>query len=254
MKNLYAALLHAQRDMPALLKDKTNPAFRASYASLAAVQEAAFPTLNKHGLLVMQSARSEYIEGAGWMVHVGVSLVHAESGESIMQELSLAPAKSDPQGMGSAITYGRRFVLMTILGMAPDDDDGQAASNGAQPAKAQPGARPQPAQAKPAAQAAKPAQEPDNGEAPSDALAKAFHAVGSDLYGGGWDAKRGELARSITKGRTGSSKELTRAEMSTLLDGMKSKQAEAAAAQPALDAALAQPAGKPSAAAANYRN
>jgi hypothetical protein len=128
MKNLYAALLKAQVAMPALIKDATNPAFRSSYATLAQVQEAAFPALHANGLLVMQSARTDFRENGALVVCVSVALVHAESGELTNFELALPPSKTDPQGIGSALTYGRRYALMTLLGLAPDDDDGNAAS------------------------------------------------------------------------------------------------------------------------------
>jgi hypothetical protein len=55
-------------------------------------------------------------------------LHHVESGEETFQELGMLPARQDPQGIGSAITYGRRYLLMTMLGLVADDDDGNAAS------------------------------------------------------------------------------------------------------------------------------
>ena len=68
-------------------------------------------------------------------------------------------------------------------------------------------------------------------------LVKRFHALGTELYGAGWDDKRGALVRGVTKKRTGSSKELTADELRKLVEGMEAKQAEAAAAQPTLEAA-----------------
>lgn len=127
MKNLLGALLNAQQEFPVLVKDATNPAYRSRYATLSAVQEAAFPALHKHGLVVLQSARTEVTE-VGLLVYVGATLFHVESGESLVQELGLSPTRTDPQGIGSAITYGRRYVLMTLLGLAADDDDGNGAS------------------------------------------------------------------------------------------------------------------------------
>lgn len=129
MKNLLGALLKAQQEFPALVKDATNPAFRSRYATLAAVQDAAFPVLHKHGLVILQSVRTEVTE-IGLLVFVGATLYHVESGESVLQELGLSPSKTDPQGIGSAITYGRRYLLMTMLGLAADDDDGNGASMG----------------------------------------------------------------------------------------------------------------------------
>ncbi len=67
-----------------------------------------------------------------------------------------------------------------------------------------------------------------------ETLVKRFHALGTELYGAAWDDKRGALVRSITKKRTGSSKELTADEMRRLVEGMESKLADAAEAQPEL--------------------
>jgi hypothetical protein len=127
MKNLLGALLKAQQEFPALVKDAANPAFRSRYATLGAVQEAAFPILAKHGLVVLQSVRTDLTD-RGLVVYVGATLFHVESGEQVQQEVGMIPAKQDPQGVGSAITYGRRYLLMTMLGLVPDDDDGNAAS------------------------------------------------------------------------------------------------------------------------------
>ena len=57
-------------------------------------------------------------------------LVHAESGESFETTTSIPLVKADPQGYGSALTYARRYAIMGLLGLAPEDDDGQAASRG----------------------------------------------------------------------------------------------------------------------------
>lgn len=127
MKNLLGALLKAQSEFPTLVKDASNPAYRSRYATLAAVQEAAFPILQKNGLIVLQSVRTDVADGR-LIVYVGGTLFHVESGESTTQELGMVPARQDPQGVGSAITYGRRYLLMTMLGLVPDDDDGQAAA------------------------------------------------------------------------------------------------------------------------------
>ncbi len=127
MKNLLGALLKAQQDFPVLITDATNPAYRSRYATLSAVQEVAFPVLHKHGLVVLQSVRTEVTE-KGIIVFVGAMLHHVESGEETFQELGMLPARQDAQGVGSAITYGRRYLLMTMLGLVADDDDGNAAS------------------------------------------------------------------------------------------------------------------------------
>jgi hypothetical protein len=72
-------------------------------------------------------------------------------------------------------------------------------------------------------------------------LVKRFHALGTELYGTGWDDKRGALVRGVTKKRTGSSKELTDDELRKLVEGMEAKLQEAAAAQPTLEEAATEP-------------
>ncbi len=134
MKDLLGALLKSQQEFPALVTDATNPAYRSRYATLSAVQEVAFPVLFKHGLVVLQSVRTELTD-KGLIVYVGATLHHVESGEETFQELGMLPARQDPQGIGSAITYGRRYLLMTMLGLVADDDDGNAASRAPFPAQ-----------------------------------------------------------------------------------------------------------------------
>lgn len=210
MKNLMAAFLKAQQDFPALVYDAINPAFKARYASLGAVQDAAFPTLRKHGLVVYQHCRTEMTD-KGPIVYVGATLCHVESGEQLTQELGLVPSKQDPQGIGSAITYGRRFVLMTALGLvADDDDDGNAASTQPAPRSAPP--------AKPPAQPAQPTQ----AQPPADALGalKAqVHTAGARLYGGipAWEKKQPASAQWASNKRTDKIGALNEPELRQLL-------------------------------------
>jgi hypothetical protein len=84
--------------------------------------EAIVPALNKAGIAVLQSPAFD-----GEMVTVTTILIH-ESGASVTSDLKLRPSKLDPQGIGSATTYGRRYSLLALAGVAPEDDDGNAAS------------------------------------------------------------------------------------------------------------------------------
>lgn len=128
MKNLTAALIKAQTDMQPLHKDAKGN--YGKYATLAAAQDAALPALAKHGIAVMQSVSTEY--GERVLVKVGCTLFHTESGEFVVNEIALQPEKPTPQAIGSAITYGRRYLLCAMAGLAPEDDDGESASHGAQ--------------------------------------------------------------------------------------------------------------------------
>jgi hypothetical protein len=122
-KGLYAALAAAQADMGPALKDSTNPAFKSKYADLASVMAACMPALSAHGIAVLQPA---FDDESGR--YVKTIFVHGESGESVECRVPLIVAKNDMQGYGSAVTYGRRYGLMGMAGIAPEDDDGNAAA------------------------------------------------------------------------------------------------------------------------------
>lgn len=117
-----AAMVKAQSEMTAVIKGNVNPAFKSKYADLASVIDAVLPALNKHGIAVMQSPMFD-----GEVVRVDTFLLHSAGGGT-SNSLSLRPSKPDPQGVGSAITYARRYALLSMCGVAPEDDDANAAS------------------------------------------------------------------------------------------------------------------------------
>lgn len=120
---LSEALNLAQAEMRGVQKDSKNPHFKNSYASLEAVIDTAKPVLNKHGLAFTQ-APGALVENA---VEITTMLMH-KSGQWIRSTLHMPVVKRDPQGVGSAITYGLRYSLMAVLGVPPtDDDDGERA-------------------------------------------------------------------------------------------------------------------------------
>ena len=121
--NIAAALVKAQRAFGPALKDKTNPAFRSKYADLGACIEAVIDALNGAGIALIQKQHPH--EGG---VCVETIFLH-ESGETFSAGMLSVPAtKQDAQGYGSALTYCRRYSLMAACGIAPEDDDGNAAS------------------------------------------------------------------------------------------------------------------------------
>lgn len=123
MEEIATALVKAQREFGPALKTHTNPAFRSKYADLSACIEAVIDALNNHGIYLAQPT-SESEKG----VTVETVFLH-ESGELFSSGKLFVPAsKNDPQGYGSALTYARRYSLMTACGIAPEDDDGIAAS------------------------------------------------------------------------------------------------------------------------------
>lgn len=124
VKEIFSALVKAQAEFPTVKKDATNPHFKSRYAELSSFVEAAKPILRKYGLGVTQLLDSENSN----TVTIYTMLIH-ESGEWIQSKYVTEPTKKDPQGYGSAITYGRRYSYASILGMVSDeDDDGNDAS------------------------------------------------------------------------------------------------------------------------------
>jgi hypothetical protein len=117
-----AVLPKAQAEIKGALKDATNPHFKSRYADLTSVIDACKTALNKHGITFLQPVRAGE-EG----VIVETVLLHT-SGEWISDELELPVSKNDAQGVGSAITYGRRYGLQSMVGIPAEDDDGNAAS------------------------------------------------------------------------------------------------------------------------------
>ena len=119
---LAAALAKAQSEMEGAKKESVNPFFKSNYADLHAVITSAFPHLSKHGLSVSQG--NEVIKGA---VCVTTTLMHA-SGQWMRSKIKLPLAKVDAQGVGAAVTYGRRYGLSAMVGIAQYDDDAQSIS------------------------------------------------------------------------------------------------------------------------------
>lgn len=124
LNDLAKALASAQGAMEAAKKDKNNPAFgkASKYADLASIWDAVREPLSKHGLSVVQLP---FTDEQG-RVNIATLLMHS-SGQWIEASYALSPTKNDPQGFGSAITYMKRYAL-TGMGVAPEDDDGNAAT------------------------------------------------------------------------------------------------------------------------------
>jgi hypothetical protein len=118
-----AAFVKAQRAFGPALKTSSNPHFRSRYADLSACVEAVIDALNDNGIALIQKTY-ECKDG----VMVETIFVH-ESGEVMEGGILHVPAvKHDAQGFGSALTYARRYSLQAACGIAPEDDDGNAAS------------------------------------------------------------------------------------------------------------------------------
>lgn len=131
---LAKALVAAQKEMGAAVKDAKNPYFKSNYADLSAVIDAAVPVLNKNGIAVLQLPTTvAYTEpDNGYAVSkqkavLRTVLLH-ESGEFLGSDTDIVSAKqNDPQAYGSAISYARRYGLQAAVTLKAADDDGEGA-------------------------------------------------------------------------------------------------------------------------------
>lgn len=130
--NLYTALLNAQRAMGPVKKDASNPAFRTKYATLQSVLETVEGPLHDNGLVLVQRLQYDRIgrdgrEGEGTPILI-TELIHAASGAKLDSAVPVVCKDPlDPQKVGGALTYYRRYSLLALLGLAPDDDGNSAA-------------------------------------------------------------------------------------------------------------------------------
>jgi len=122
INELVTALAKAQGEIGPAIKECTNPHFRSRYADLNSVWNACRNALSKHGLAVVQTMNNR--DNA---LFLETMLAHS-SGQWIRSSLPIVTQKNDAQGIGTAITYMRRYGLAAIVGVTPDeDDDGESA-------------------------------------------------------------------------------------------------------------------------------
>ncbi len=131
-KLIAAALVAAQEKIKHASKDSNNPHFKNDYASLESVIDATKVALVSNSVVVLQGMSTDGTSLTTRLQHT--------SGEFIETEVKLVLSKNDMQGLGSAITYARRYALAAIMNISQADDDGNDASNRPQhrPAKAKP--------------------------------------------------------------------------------------------------------------------
>jgi hypothetical protein len=128
MQKIAPAFIKAKQAFNPALKDRTNPAFKSKYADLGACLEAVDDALLANGIALYQETS---LDDTG--ITVETVLLH-ESGETLRSgKLHVPASKQDPQGYGSALTYARRYSLMAACGIAPEDDDGNAAASAKKP-------------------------------------------------------------------------------------------------------------------------
>jgi hypothetical protein len=116
--NLYTKLNEVKKEIGAISKDSTNPFFKSKYFDINSLLKHVEPLLQKNGLLLLQPIISN---------EVFSEIVDIETEESVTSSISL-PEMDDPQKLGSAITYYRRYTLQSLLGLQAEDDDANSAS------------------------------------------------------------------------------------------------------------------------------
>ena len=121
---LAKALVNVQRELQPAIKDAKNPFTKSNYATLNSVMESCRDALLANGIWLCQYPVPVDVANS---IGLATKLTHVESGQW-QSSLAVVPLpKADPQGMGSAITYARRYALTAMLGMVTEDDDGEAA-------------------------------------------------------------------------------------------------------------------------------
>ncbi len=123
VKELATALAKAQGELTHASKSSINPHFKSKYADLASVWEACRDALSKNGLSVVQFP-SDFQNN---IMTLTTRIMHS-SGEWLEQTMSAPVSKPDPQGIGSCLTYMRRYALAAVVGVYQDDDDANSAS------------------------------------------------------------------------------------------------------------------------------
>lgn len=117
-----AAFAKAQGKVKHAVKDSTNPHFKSKYSDLASIWEACRDALTENGIGVIQAPFSaEHGE-----IGLETMLLHA-SGQFMSRSFTMPVPQFTPQGVGSALTYARRYALAAMVGVSPDDDDGEGA-------------------------------------------------------------------------------------------------------------------------------
>jgi len=123
-QTIHECFAQAQSEFPLIKKTENNPFFKSKYAGLPNVLEVVLPVLLKNDLFLTQNPITE-----GDRIGVETKIVHVSTGESMVSKFTVNLAKNDPQGAGSALTYCRRYALVSMLGLNVDeDDDGNKAS------------------------------------------------------------------------------------------------------------------------------
>lgn len=125
-KEFAEALVRAQGSIEGAKKGKRNPGFNSKYADLSACWDACRDALQENGIAVLQFPAPSP-EG---YVAIRTALICGKTGETISEVFNVPlKDKTNAQALGSAVTYGRRYALCAVIGICPEDDDGNAATS-----------------------------------------------------------------------------------------------------------------------------
>jgi hypothetical protein len=116
--SIYKKLFEAKKEIGKISKDSTNPFFKSKYFDINGLLEHIEPVLSKHELVLLQPIKDGFVT---------TRIYDTESNTFVKSEIAL-PNIQDPQKLGSAITYYRRYTLQSLLGLQAEDDDGNIAS------------------------------------------------------------------------------------------------------------------------------
>ncbi len=222
-KLIAAAFIKARAEIGGTVTEDAKGNF-GKYVTLAAIAKATTGILAKHGLAIIQEA--ELHEGG---VTIETHLLHESGATMQFSPLTMPLSKRDAQGVGSAISYGRRYQWMAVCGLASDDDDGQQATDAQRKAQQQ---RDTSGQISPMERDVA-LWEPNAGKPPvatnvlSETQFNRLHSLGRELYGDAeWEAKRKGLVEWVSKGSVSSSKELQPGEADALIKKLELRIAE----------------------------
>ena len=116
--SIYKKIFEAKKEIGKISKDSKNPFFKSKYFDINSLLEHVEPILQKHDLLILQPINC---------VEVVTEIIDIETSDSVNSRIQL-PNITDPQKLGSAITYYRRYTLTSLLGLQAEDDDGNLAA------------------------------------------------------------------------------------------------------------------------------
>ena len=117
--SIYKKLFEAKKEIGKISKDAKNPFFKSNYLSLNGLIDAVETVLEKHNLLLLQPIFDNKVQSIIYDIDIKDSFA--------LSEMQL-PNITDPQKLGSAITYYRRYTLQSLLGLQAEDDDGNSAT------------------------------------------------------------------------------------------------------------------------------